>query len=215
MDGQAYADRPEAGRRLADAVADMDLQDPLVLALPRGGAPVAREVAAELDAPLDVLVVRKIGAPRNPEYALGAIGEGGTEVLDEEAMRRAGTTRADLEPTIEDERAELERRLQRYRGGRGGIDVAGRTVVVVDDGVATGRTAAAAAEVLRERGVARLVLAVPVGPPDSVEGMRERYDEVRVLRTPQPFRAIGGWYDRFDQTSDEEVVDVLQAFERS
>lgn len=205
-----YRDRADAGRQLGEAVASMDVEDPVVLALPRGGVPVAREVAQRLDAPLDVVVVRKIGAPRNPEYALGALGEGDVEVLDDDAMAQLGVDRSDLERTIAREREELERRLRRYRGERRGVDVTGRNVVLVDDGIATGRTAAAAAQVLKAKGAKRVVLAVPVGPPQSVDTLRGMFDDVLVLRTPRGFMAVGAWYDRFDQTSDDEVVRHLE-----
>ncbi|MDX1657183.1 MAG: phosphoribosyltransferase family protein [Nitriliruptorales bacterium] len=214
MGNRRFRNRTEAGQRLADAVADLDLDDPVVLGLPRGGVPVARQVAERLDAPLDVVVVRKIGAPSNPEYALGAIGEGDVEVLDRESMRRLGVDRDALRGTIDDERAELRRRLERYRGQRRGVDVSGRTVVVVDDGIATGRTAKAAAEVLRARGAERVVLAVPVGPPQNVDPLRERFDDVVILETPQGFMAVGAWYDDFGQTSDEEVVEHLNSYGR-
>lgn len=212
MEERTYQDRADAGRRLAEELAQRDLGDPVVLGLPRGGVPVARQVAERLEAPLDVVVVRKIGAPRNPEYALGAIGEGDVEVLDEDAMSQLGVDRTDLEQTIDEERNELQRRLDRYRGERRGVDVAGRTVVLVDDGVATGRTAAAAAQVLKARGADRVILAVPVGPPQSVEELRDRFDEVLVLQTPRGFRAVGAWYREFGQTSDQEVVRHLEEY---
>lgn len=204
-----FRDRSDAGRRLAAAVAALDLHDPVVLGLPRGGLPVAAEVAERLDAPLDVVVVRKIGAPSNPEYALGAIGEDGVELLDDRAVASLGLDRARLQPTIEAEREELERRLVRYRGDRRGVDVAGRTVVLVDDGIATGSTAAAAAEVLRARGAATVVLAVPVGPPRSIERLQQVFDRVVALAAPESFLAVGSWYEDFGQTTDEEVEEIL------
>lgn len=215
MDRNRFRDRIEAGQRLSEAVADLDLDRPVVLGLPRGGVPVAREVARRLDAPLDVVVVRKVGAPRNPEYALGALGEGDVEVLDADAMRQLGVSRSDLEDTIAAERTELERRLHRYRGDRRGVDVEDRTVVLVDDGIATGRTAAAAAQVLRARGANRVVLAVPVGPPQAVATMRELFDDVLILLTPTGFMAVGAWYDVFDQTTDDEVVRQLEEHGRT
>jgi putative phosphoribosyl transferase len=206
-----FHDRAEAGRRLAERLLESGYLDPVILGLPRGGVPVAAEVAARLDAPLDVVVVRKIGAPGNREYALGAIGEGDVEVLDEPAMRRLGLRREHLAATISAERDELERRVQRYRAGRPAVAVAGRTAIVVDDGIATGNTAVAAARVLRALGAAHLVMAAPVGPPDCYAVLEPVYDEVVVLSTPRGFMAVGTWYDDFGQTPDQTVVDLLAA----
>lgn len=207
--GETYDDRRDAGRKLADRVAELGLDDPVVLGLPRGGVPVAAEVAGRLGAPLDVVVVRKVGAPRNPEYGIGAVGEGDVVILNEEPMRQLGLTRDDLQGSIEAEQAELRRRLDRYRRGRGAVPVDGRSVVVVDDGLATGVTATAAAQVLRARGVRRLVLAIPVGPPDNVRAVGTHYDDVVVLQTPQGFRAVGLWYRDFGQTTDDQVIELL------
>lgn len=206
---QPFEDRRDAGRQLADRVAELDLDDPVVLGLPRGGVPVAAEVAHRLDAPLDVVVVRKVGAPHNPEYGIGAVGEGDVVVLNEGPMRQLGLSRGDLQDRIEEEQDELRRRLDRYRRGRDAVPLDQRSVVVVDDGLATGVTAMAAAQVLRARGVEHLVLAIPVGPPSNVQRVGTHYDDVVVLRTPDSFRAVGTWYRDFGQTSDDEVVDLL------
>lgn len=215
MRPDVFADRRAAGRALADRVAELDLDDPLVLGLPRGGVPVAAEVAARLDAPLDVLVVRKIGAPHHPEYGIGAIGEGGVRLLDDQALQRLHVTPDDLEPTIAREREELRRRVERYRGGQGGADVRGRTVVVVDDGLATGVSASAAVRVLRAREAGRIVFAVPVGAPEGVQRLRDLADEVVALSTPAGFGAVGSFYHDFHQVTDEEVVELLAASDRS
>ena len=209
MSSVQFKDRREAGRRLAPRVADLDLTDPVVLGLPRGGVPVAAEVAAHLGASLDVVVVRKVGAPGNPEYGLGAVGEGGVEILQESSMRQVGVERSDLVPTIERERRELESRLRRWRGHGEQLSVAGRTVVVVDDGIATGVTAAAAVEVLRRLGASRVVLAVPVAPPEGVHRLRRIVDDLVVLATPRDFMAVGSFYRDFRQVTDDEVTRLL------
>lgn len=206
---QRFHDRRDAGRQLGEKLAQRDLADAIVLGLPRGGVPVAAEVAQRLRVPLDVVVVRKVGAPTNPEYALGAIGEGGVEVLDQQALRTVGVRRDDLTATIRREREELARRVHRYRGERQGLDVAGRVTVIVDDGIATGSTARAAGQVLRAAGAVRVILAVPVGPPRSIERLAGDFDEVVVLSTPPDFRAVGSWYDSFAQTTDDEVERLL------
>lgn len=204
-----FADRRDAGRRLAVAVAGIEPSDPVVLALPRGGVPVGFEVARELGAPLDVLVVRKIGAPFQPELGLGALAESGEPLLDERSLRRLGLSPDDLAPTVAAERAELARRLERYRRGREPLAVEGRTVVVVDDGLATGGTAHAAVLAVRARGPAAVVLAVPVAAPETLDRLRPEVDELVCLQAPTRFAAVGQWYEVFDQTSDEEVEALL------
>lgn len=209
-----FSDRTDAGRRLGDALVERDLDDPIVLALPRGGVPVAAEVARVIDAPLDVLVVRKIGAPRNPEFAVGAIGEGGAEFVDTSLLRRLGLERGDLQGTLEAERDELRRRLEAYRGEAAPLDVEGRTVVVVDDGMATGASARVAIQVLRERAPGRVVVAVPVASRSAVELLDDVVDEVIVLSAPADFMAVGAHYDDFGQTSDREVTELLSSLQR-
>ena len=205
-----FADRTDAGRRLARALLPLAGQDVVVLALPRGGVPVAAEVARALAAPLDVIVVRKLGVPGRPELALGAIGEAGARTVDDELVRRARVTPRELADVERRETAELERRVRRLRGGRSAVPLTGRTAVVVDDGIATGSTARAACQVARARGAAAVVLAVPVGPQGVERRMRPAADRVGCLHTPPVFLSVGQSYDDFSQTSDEQVADLLQ-----
>ena len=202
-----FQDRRDAGRQLAEELAQHDLDDAIVFGMARGGVPVAYEVASRLDAPLDVLVVGKVGAPGNPEYALGAVAEHGVTVLDEAIVERFGGRR--LDDTVEQERQELTRRVERYRGGRPPTSAKGRTAVIVDDGIATGRSAVAAVRAARELEADRIVFAAPVGAPSSVEHLREEADEVVCLSAPQNFFAVGAYYRSFGQTSDDEVIGLL------
>ncbi|HEX9776192.1 MAG TPA: phosphoribosyltransferase [Actinomycetota bacterium] len=204
-----FLDRRDAGRRLGRALGHLRADHPVVVGLPRGGIPVAAEVARELDAPLDVLVVRKLGCPWQPELAMGAVGEGGVRVLNEALVADLGVSEAQIEEIVNRERAEVERRLARYRGDRQAVPVEGRTVIVVDDGIATGSTARAAVEVLRHRGARRVVLAVPVAPSRGVESLTRAADEFVVLEAPTAFFAVGQFYTDFAQTSDEEVTALL------
>ncbi|MEV8225040.1 phosphoribosyltransferase family protein [Streptomyces sp. NPDC079167] len=204
-----FTDRTDAGRRLAVALRHLERRDPVVLGLPRGGVPVAYEVAQALGAPLDVIVVRKLGVPHHPELGFGAIGEGGVRVISDEIVRHAGVREKDLDSVERAEEAELLRRAQAYRKGRPRLPLRGRAVVVVDDGVATGATARAACQVVRAQGAAHVVLAVPVASPDVADRLREDVDEVVCLSAPQLFSAVGEWYRDFSQTSDEEVVSLL------
>lgn len=204
-----FTDRTDAGRRLAVALRHLERRDPVVLGLPRGGVPVAYEVAQELRAPLDVIVVRKLGVPYHPELGFGAIGEGGARVISDEIVRRAGLREKDLVAVERAEEAELVRRAQAYREGRPRLSLKGRAVVVVDDGVATGATARAACQVVRAQGATHVVLAVPVASPDAAAGLREDVDEVVCLSAPNLFSAVGEWYRDFSQTSDQEVVSLL------
>jgi putative phosphoribosyl transferase len=204
-----FVDRVDAGRRLASRLQHLRGQDVVVVGLPRGGVPVAYEVARALDAPLDVIVVRKLGVPVQPELAMGAVGEGGVRVVDEHIVQRAGVTDRDLAAVEQRERAELERRALRFRGDAAPVPLAGRTVVVVDDGIATGSTARAACRIARAAGAARVVLAAPVAPPGWTSHLAGEADELVCCATPSFFHAIGQWYDDFSQTSDEEVVACL------
>ena len=208
-----FRDRTEAGARLAARLLPLGLERPVILALPRGGVPVAAVVARALHAPLDVALVRKLGVPYQPELAVGAIGEGGVRVLNEDVRRAARVSDAQLAEVEAAERTELDRRAAAYRRGRPPLPIAGRTVVVVDDGIATGSTAEAACRVARARGAARIVVATPVAPPASIERLRGVADEVVCVEVREPFYAIGQWYDDFSQTSDAEVVALLGAGE--
>ena len=204
-----FRDRADAGRQLAWRLQQYRMEAPVVVGLARGGVPVAAEVARALGAPLDVLVVRKLGCPWQPELALGAIGEAGAMVLNPALIAGIGLAPDDLADVIGAERAELARRVARYRGGRPAEPVEGRTVVVVDDGLATGATARAAIAVLRRRGAHRSILAVPVAPPDTVRALSGVADQVVALATPRAFLAIGQFYDDFTQTSDQDVTRLL------
>jgi putative phosphoribosyl transferase len=204
-----FVDRRDAGRRLATRLAHLAGERPVVVGLPRGGVPVAFEVARALGAPLDVLVVRKLGCPWQPELGVGALGEGDIRLLNRRLMREIGVSETDLSEVVEREQRELEARVARYRGEREPVPVEGRTVIVVDDGLATGFTARAAIEVLRHRGAGRVVLAVPVAPMDAVVDLRGVADEVVCVHTPASFWAIGQFYDDFTQTADDEVTHLL------
>jgi putative phosphoribosyl transferase len=210
-----FTDRREAGRRLGAEVVGLGLDRPVVLGLPRGGVPVAYEVARALEAPLDVLVVRKLGCPWQPELGLGAIGEDGVRLLNAELIRATQVGAHELEAVARREGRELERRVERYRQGRPAIELAGRTVLVVDDGLATGFTARAGLEVVRRRGAQRVVLAVPVAPGDTLAELAEVADDVVCLETPAWFSSIGAFYSDFSQTSDAEVTELLAAADGS
>jgi len=203
-----FADRLDAGERLAKSLTHLTGSECVVLAIPRGGVIVGEVIARELGAPLDVVVPRKIGAPGNPELAIGAVAPG-IRVLDPRMVGALGVTDRYLEREIAEQEAEIERRQHAYRGGRPPQPVEGRVAIVVDDGVATGSTAVAALRWARARGAERVALAVPVAPPQSLERLRAEADEVVVLETPQPFLAVGEWYRDFDQTTDAQVVSAL------
>ena len=205
-----FADRGHAGRLLAPLLARHRGPDTLVIGLPRGGVPVAFEIAKVLDAPLDVIVVRKIGVPHQPELAMGAIGEGDVRVVNGQVVRRARVDDAQFARVEARERKELARRAERYRAHRDRVPLVGRTALIVDDGVATGSTARAACEVVRAEGATRVILAAPVGPPSVISSLRQVADDVIVLESPEAFFAIGEFYDDFTPTPDEEVVRLLR-----
>jgi putative phosphoribosyl transferase len=204
-----FADRREAGRRLAERLLPLADEEPVVVGLPRGGVPVADEVARALGAPLEILAVRKLGAPHNPEYGIGAIAEDGTRVFDAEALAVLGIDNSVLESIVARESAELRRRVGAYRGDRAPLELEGRTVIVVDDGVATGVTDTAALRSIRHRRPRRLVLAVPVAAPDSVARLRDEADDVVCLLAPALLYGVGQWYRDFSQVSDQEVISAL------
>ena len=206
----AFRDRVDAGRRLAEQLQFLRGERPVVLALPRGGVPVGAEVARSLDAPLDVIVVRKLGVPFQPELGFGAVGEGGIRLLDRDLIGRARLSARDVAAVEDKERRELDRRVRLYRGERPPIDVAGRTVVIVDDGLATGSTARVAVRVARAMGALRVVLAVPVAPPEAVPELEAEADRFVTVVTPSPFVGVGRWYEDFQQTSDDEVAVLLR-----
>lgn len=207
-----FKDRREAGRVLAGELRHhAGRPDVLVLALPRGGVPVAHEVAQALDAPLDVFVVRKLGVPGHEELAMGAIATGGVRVLNEEVVRPLGIPQEAVDQVARQEMQELRRREALYRENRPPADVRGKTVILIDDGLATGSTMRAAAIALRQLGPQRLVVAVPTAAPETCDQFRREVDEVVCAITPQPFHAVGAWYEDFSQTSDEEVRELLAA----
>ncbi len=203
-----YADRFEAGRLLADALRGLADEDVVILAIPRGGVEVGAEVARARGWPLDVVVPRKVGAPGNPELGIGAVAPG-VQILDETMVRTLGVTEEYLRREIAAQEEEIQRRSEAYRRGRPPAQVEGRTAVVVDDGVATGGTAAAALRWARAQEAAKVVLAVPVAPRESIERLRPEADVVVCLMTPPHFYAVGQWYREFSQTSDEEVIALL------
>jgi putative phosphoribosyl transferase len=212
-----FADRREAGAALAALVArrpEVAHADPVVVALPRGGVPVAAEVARVLGAPLDVIVVRKLGVPGRPELAMGAIGEGGVRVLEQDVLRSWPVTDDQLAAVEAREQRVLEERARRMRAGRAQVPLSGRVVVVVDDGLATGSTARAAIDVARASGASKVVLAVPVAPASTVTELSQVADGVLCVATPWPFAAIGQWYRDFSPTTDDEVVEILDEFSR-
>jgi putative phosphoribosyl transferase len=209
-----FGDRREAGRVLGTAVAGYAPVNPIVAALPRGGVPVGFEVALALECPLDVLVVRKIGLPGQPELAIGAVAEGDVSITNDDVITMARVAPAAYESAADRARVELADRVERYRDGLDPIDVEGRTLVIVDDGLATGSTARAAIEVSRRRTPAEVWLAVPVAPRSSVSSMRSLVDRLIVLHQPRRFIAVGAWYNDFTQTSDSEVPDLLRRSRR-
>ncbi|MEW6023767.1 MAG: phosphoribosyltransferase [Pseudomonadota bacterium] len=214
-DLQRFKNRAQAGRLLAKQLAGYACRagahapGAIVLALPRGGVPVAYAVATALGLELDLLLVRKLGLPYQPEFAIGAVGSGGVQVLQPGVPGLMGVTQEQVDAISARELAELERRARLYRGGRPEPALARRQVIIVDDGIATGSTMEAAVKVARQRQAARVIVAVPVAPPDTLERLAPEVDELACLLSPLRFRAVSQWYDAFDQTSDEEVQDLL------
>ena len=212
----AFANRREAGRELASKLAHLaNRNDVVVLALPRGGVPVAYEVTEALNATLDIFLVRKLGLPGYPELAMGAIASGGVQVLNPEVVRFHGVSNAAIDAVARDERHELERREREYRRGKPMTDVRNTSVILVDDGLATGSTMRAAVEAVRQHQPARVIVAVPVGAPATCAEFADITDETVCARTPQQFSAVGLWYRDFSQTTDDEVRTLLEAHERS
>ena len=208
--GAPFADRTDAGRQLAAQLIGLAAENPVVVALPRGGVPVASEVAAALGAPLEILVVRKLGAPQNPEFGIGALAEDGTLVVDPEATAVLRIRNGELDAIVAREAAELTRRVRAYRGDRVPLELSGRTVIVVDDGVATGVTDIAALRAVRHQDPHRVVLAVPVSSPEALRRLGDEADEVVCLQVPRRLTGIGRHYHDFSQVSDSEVLDALQ-----
>lgn len=210
-DGQQFEDRPDAGRKLAAVLAGERIGQPVVLAVPRGGVPVAAEIAAVLGAEMDLLFVRKIGAPSNPEVAIGAIAGSGEPqvVLNEELVGLSGATVAYVDAEAARQRTEIDRQRRRYRSDRAEVPLEGRNVIVVDDGVATGATLAAALKALRLQEVASITLAVPVGPPETLRLLARSADRIVCLRQPAGFRAVSCHYREFPQVCDQEVIDLM------
>jgi len=208
--GPYFLDRHDAGQRLAERLSRYtDQPDLLILALPRGGVPVAFEVARSLNAPLDVFLVRKLGFPGHEELAMGAIATGGVRILDWRLVQMYGVPAEAIERVTMAEQRELERRERLYRDARPAPEVKAHTVILIDDGLATGSTMRAAVQALREEGARKIVVGVPVAPPDTCEAMKDIVDEIVCAVTPEPFRAVGIWYANFSETSDEEVRELL------
>lgn len=207
---QSFADRADAGRQLADRLRRDDWSDPVVVGLARGGVPIAAQIARELDAPLDVAVSRKIGAPGQAEFGVGAVTADGPPYYDQRTLHVLGLAPQDLEATCARERQEARRRLLRYRQARPPVSTRGRDVLVADDGLATGVTAVAALRAMRQGEPRRLVFAAPVCARDSAAALRDEADQVTCLATPEQFGAVSLWYEHFDQTPDDEVITLLQ-----
>lgn len=210
----SFENRTQAGRQLAQALMQYKDQQPVVLALPRGGVPVAAQVAEALQAPLDLILVRKIGVPMQPELAMGAVADGANPLIvrNEDVIELAGISQVEFKKVCDEELAEIERRRERYLGGRARAEVEGKTAIVIDDGVATGATTRAALRATRARKPKKLVLAVPVGPTESLPELRQEADDVVCLEDHEMFGAIGYYYADFRQTSDREVIDTLARF---
>jgi putative phosphoribosyl transferase len=209
-----FRDREDAGRRLAERLVGYRGENPMIFALPRGGVPVGYEIARSLDAPLDVFIARKLGAPDQPELGIGAVAQDGARVLNERIVREVGVSEEYIERIAAEETEEAQRRLELFRGDRPEPEVRERTAILVDDGIATGVTTQAAIEALRRRNPRRLVLAVPVCAAHTAELIRQEVDELICLEAPSNLMAIGLWYQNFEQTSDEEVIELLERTRR-
>jgi len=206
----AFADRVDAGRQLGNEIAFRNYPDPIVLALPRGGVAVGFEIAHRLGAPLDIIVARKLGAPHQPELAIGAVAPGGVAILDESAYHYLDLTEDEVDAAIERETREMSRRQCLYKGDDPPLSVRERTVILADDGLATGMTAEAAIVSIRQQSPGRLILAVPVCAPDTVDRIRPMVDDIICLYAPTPFHAVGIWYQDFEQMTDEHVIELLE-----
>jgi len=208
---ELLADRREAGHRLARRLAELAPSDPVIVALPRGGVPVGAAIAEALGAPLSILAVRKLGAPGNPEYGVGAVAEDGTTVIDREATTALGIDEDELDAIADREQEEVRRQVGLYRGGEAAVDLRGRTPVIVDDGAATGLTVVAAVLAARRRHPLEVIVALPVSSEPALARVREEADRVVCLRAPRPFYGVGNWYRDFGQVGDQEVIDALRA----
>lgn len=209
--GATFKDRADGGKKLAQELSQYGgRSDVVVLGLPRGGVPVAYEVAKELDAPLDVFIVRKLGVPGHEELAMGAIASGGVRVLNNEVVKGVNVSEDDIDRVARKEQRELERRESTYRGERPGIALQDKTVLLVDDGLATGASMRAAVKGLREHGPGKIIVAVPTAPPETCEAFKDLAEEAICLETPTPFMGVGAWYEDFPQTKDEEVKKILE-----
>lgn len=206
-----FTDRAQAGRLLAARLRELKMRKPLILALPRGGVPVAYEVARELGAPMEVLIVRKLGVPSHPEFAMGAMAESGYYRINPRVTRAVGVSEAEIETVLEHERDEIQRRLMQYRADRKLPCLAHRSVILIDDGLATGATARVACQYLRELGAEEIILAVPVCSPDVEEKMREDITSLVCLRMPADFSAVGYFYDDFSEVPDDIVIGLLES----
>ena len=207
-----FKDRKEAGRLLAKALSEYKDKNPVILAIPRGGVVVAYEVAKSLNAPLDLIIPRKISAPDQPELAIGAVTEDGTTILNQDILQYLRVPDDYIKAEVKRQEEEIKRRIQKYLGDKPRVPIKGKIVILIDDGVATGATIRAAIASIRKRKPALIVLAIPVGPIDTIEELRKDADRVICLMTPEPFFAIGQFYENFEQTSDEEVIQILNKF---
>ena len=210
-----FLDRKDAGEKLGLALMKYKNQDTVILGIPRGGTVVAAEVARSLEAPLDVIIPRKMGAPHNPEVAIGAVTQDGTIIKDETMVQLLGVSEEQIRVLAEKVSGEISRRVNAYRRGRLGLNLEGKTVIVVDDGIATGFTVQAALKSIRNVNPCRLILAVPVLPADTVQLLQEKVDELVYLQAPELFYAVGQFYIEFDQTSDNEVIELLAGHEKN